>query len=267
MVPALRAAPAITTLRDEDGQVFAAIWTSGRKRLMHLPGVATFVCPLDGPKSTATPEPGVSPPAVVEAFHRFVVPVQLYFAGYEVLHASAVRTREGTVGFCAEAGTGKTTLAYGLSTRGSPLWADDALALDVSQRPHALLLPFNPRLRPRAMRFFEASSFRPPLRSPAEQESVPVAALAVVKRVTGGTNAVRIERLSGGSAFHDLVRHAYRVDLKADYARRKTLIENYMKIVASVPVFEISFRPGFQRFPSVLDRVAEFLDAELGQAA
>ena len=232
---------------------------------MLLPGVANFICPSGGPRVTATAEPGVSRGAVAEAFDRLVVPLLLYFAGHEVLHASAIQGENGVVGFCAEAGTGKSTLAYGLSTRGFRLFADDALAVDVSQQPRALLLPFGPRLRPKTRKFFETSSSLSSSDPPAERDRL--VALAVIKRIAAGGVAAQIEQLRGGRAFHEVVRHAYRLGLQHDYARRKTLIENYMRIVGSVPVFEISFRPGFQRFPSVLDRVAEFLDAELGQAA
>ena len=234
---------------------------------MHLPGVATFVSALDGRAVTAAPEPGVRDSAVDQAFYEFVVPLQLYFGGYEVLHASAVRSRAGAVGFCAAAGTGKTTLAYGLSARGLALWADDALVLDVSRRPQALLLPFSTRLRPAAKRFFEGSRMSPRVDPPPHEEVVPLAALAVIKRVAVGEREVQIERLGGADAFHALVEHAYRLDLDADHARRRALIEGYLKIVASVPVFEIGFRPGFRLFPSVLARVGDWLDGELGDAA
>lgn len=258
--------PDVQTLY-KDGKIFAEIWTSGCDRFMHLSSVATFICSLGERRVTATAEQGVSQTAVDEAFHLFVVPLLLYFAGCEVLHASAVQTTTGIVGFCAAAGTGKSTLAYGLSGRGFPLWADDALALDVSQKPRALLLGFNPRLRPPAAKFFETLSVRPRLKSPAQVEFPPLAALAVISRTVRGKDAIEIERLSGGGAFNEVVRHAYRLGLKTDYVRRKMLIENYMKIAASVPVFDIRFRPGFRRFPVILDRVSELLDDEFGQTA
>jgi hypothetical protein len=253
--------PGAKTLRAEDGQMLAVSWTRGRDRFIQLPGLATFTC--SGSRVVASAERSVSETAVAAAFQRSVVPLLLYFAGHEVLHASAVRSTRGVIGFCAEAGTGKSTLAYGLSTRGLPLWADDALALDVSGKLRALLLPFEPRLRDRTVRFFETSSLEPV--PPAEGCAAPLAALAVIKRMAGNSDVVQIERLKGGRAFDAVVRHAYRLDLKTDFTRRKRLIENYMKIIAAVPVFEIRFRPQFQHFPSVLAAVTELFDAELGQ--
>lgn len=263
-VPAPESGPDAKTLRNEDGQILAVSWTRGRDRFIHLPGLATFICSGDGSRVVASVERRVSQTAVAAAFKRSVVPLLLYFAGHEVLHASAVRSPKGVIGFCAEAGTGKSTIACGLSTRGFPVWADDALALDVSGKLRALLLPFEPRLRDRTVRFFETSSLEPV--SAVGVEAAPLAALAVIKRIAGNADVVQIERLKGGRAFDAVVTHAYRLDLKTDFTRRKRLIENYMKIIASVPVFEIRFKPQFQHFPSVLAAVTELFDAEPGQA-
>jgi hypothetical protein len=49
--------------------------------------------------------------------------------GFEALHASAVRYEEGSVGFLAEMGGGKTALAAELVRRGHPLFCDDVLVL------------------------------------------------------------------------------------------------------------------------------------------
>jgi hypothetical protein len=264
ITPISEPAPGDETLRNECGEVFAAIRTSGHERIMRMPGVASFTSSPGCARVTAEAEPGVSNAAVTRTFHKSVVPLLLYWAGHEVLHASAVGSAKGVVGFCAEGGTGKSTLAYGLSTRGFPFWADDALALDVRQQPRALLLPFDPGLRPRSARFFEASSSLPA--PPADGTSAPVAALALFKRVATGDNVVQIGQLTGGRAFDEVIRHAYRLGLRSDHERRRTLVGNYMKIVASVPVFEIAFRPGFSRFAPVLQAIAEWLDAEFSQA-
>ena len=49
--------------------------------------------------------------------------------GWEALHASAVLSPQGVVAFCAGSGTGKSTIARGLSERGYQLCADDAVAV------------------------------------------------------------------------------------------------------------------------------------------
>jgi hypothetical protein len=263
--PPRKSALGVETLRDEHGDVLAWLWSSGRDRVMQMPGVATFACSHSECRVTAATEPGVSEAEVTQAFHKFVVPLLLYFQGHELLHASAVQGPNGIVGFCGEAGTGKSTLAYGLSTRGFALWADDALALELGNGPRAFVVPFALRLRPASLKFFEASSSRPV--PPAEGGTAPVVGLATITQVAAEKDVARIERLTGGRAFHEVVRHSYRAGLRTDHGRRQTLVENYMKIVASVPVFEIAFQPGFERFAAVLDVVAEWLDAEFAQVA
>jgi hypothetical protein len=264
--PILESAPDLETVRDEDGAAVALVWTHGRDRVVQMPGIATYTCSPGSRRVTAVAEPDVPGLTVTEAFQKSVVPLLLYFAGHEVLHASAIQCEGGVVGFCAGAGTGKSTLAYGLSTRGFPLWADDALAVDTRAGVRAILLPFDSWLDTQSLTFFERSSPLSPAQL-AQGEAAPLAALAVVNRAAGNTEAARIERLEGGRAFHEVVRHSYRVGLTTDRARRQDLVENYMKIVASLPVFEIAFRPGFERFPTVLDLIAEWLDAGFAQAA
>jgi hypothetical protein len=53
--------------------------------------------------------------------------------GYEALHASAVACSRGVVAIAGPSGTGKTTLALELMTRGMPLVCDDVLTLSIAQ--------------------------------------------------------------------------------------------------------------------------------------
>lgn len=52
-----------------------------------------------------------------------------FIHGFELLHASAVETEQGVVGFLAATGAGKTSLAAELMRRGMVLFCDDVLAL------------------------------------------------------------------------------------------------------------------------------------------
>lgn len=60
-----------------------------------------------------------------------VVPRILELKGLLVLHASAVVTSAGAVGFMGPTGSGKSTLATLLAVSGLPLLSDDALVLEV----------------------------------------------------------------------------------------------------------------------------------------
>ena len=255
-------APGVEVLRDEDGNALAISWANAGQRFLHVVGVAVFEWSRDQHRITAAAPPDVPRPSVTAAFHKNVVPLLHYFAGYEVLHASAVRSAAGIVGFCADAGTGKSTLAYGLGTRGFPQWADDALAIDLSrERPMALALPFESRLRSRAREFFHgATPFR------ASDAEAPLAALGLIVRAPLEDDVVRLEKLAGGRAFDEVVQHAYRLGLRTDHDRRRALIENYLRLVAVVPVYEIRFRPGFESLAAVVEIVGERLADEVGRA-
>jgi len=147
---------------DHDGAEFAYFYSANRAHWMHFPDVATFRLPTDESGVTAMVEPKVSQVLVVDAFQRYVLPMTLYLAGKEVLHASAVLGPRGVVAACALSQTGKSTVGYGLGRRGYPLWADDAVVFDVSRHSvTALPLPFRMRLRPPAVHGFLRGRPRP----------------------------------------------------------------------------------------------------------
>lgn len=76
-----------------------------------------------------------------------VLPLALHQAGLLTLHASAVETADGAVGFLGAKGAGKSTLALRLCRSGARLLTDDALPVDAG--PPARALPGVPRLRVR----------------------------------------------------------------------------------------------------------------------
>ena len=93
---------------------------------------------------------------VQDIFKRFVTPFVLQTHGYEVIHASAVKSKAGVIGFCAHSNTGKSSIAYGMSKRGYQLWTDDTLLFEASDNyviTHRL--PFKIRLLTDTSLFFE----------------------------------------------------------------------------------------------------------------
>jgi hypothetical protein len=58
-----------------------------------------------------------------------VLPAISVMRGYEALHAATVEGPEGVIAIMAPSGTGKTTLALELMSRGMPLFADDVCVL------------------------------------------------------------------------------------------------------------------------------------------
>jgi hypothetical protein len=150
------------------------------------------------------------------------------------------------VALCARSGTGKSTLAYGLSRRaGYELYADDAVAFDASgPEVTAVPLPFTLHLRPASAEHFGAVAAR----GPAGGERAPLAAVVVMAR--GAELAAR--RLTAAEAFTAALQHAYCFDLEARPRRRETA-ERYLELTARVPVHELTFPAGFERLPELLD--------------
>lgn len=196
---------------------------------------------------------------------RIVLPWLLQALGYEMLHASAVRTPRGVVAFCGDSGAGKSTIATGLSRRGYPVWADDALLLEVGARIGAIALPFVVRLRSEPAEFFglgwrgDGSSCD---LSEIERDPVDLAAVCVLKRRagSGGGEVTRCRR--GPAALTALLAHACTFNL-SDLDRKRRMVAQYLAVAARIPVFEAGVQPGLERLPELLDQLeARIIHAE-----
>src|ERR1700681_3983242 len=159
--PARAFDPRFEVWRDLEGEVYAYAESCGDEYRMHLPGLASFRFSSRGDEVSAEINGATTEELVLDAYRRRVLPMALQVSGREVLHASAVRSRAGVMALCADSGTGKSTIAFGLNSRGYPLWADDLVAFEVSDHgTHAISLPFNLRLRPSAAALFGVSASR-----------------------------------------------------------------------------------------------------------
>jgi hypothetical protein len=225
--------------------------------------VASFQFGAPADTVTAWPHRAVRREAIAETYYRSVLPIVLQACGTEVLHASAVQAG-GVVALCGTSGTGKSSIAFGLSRRGHRLWADDAVAFDLSgPSVVALPLPFEMRLRPRAAAFFGveaeaagAASSGGPLQQVA-LDPVPLAALCVLSRGEEERRGrgVKIERLRPPAGLAALLAHAYCFSLEEDLKR--SMVQHYMELAARVPVFALRFRPGLELLPLILDEIEQ----------
>lgn len=220
---------------------------------MEFPGIARFSLAADGRCVTAVPHPDSDLDEVIDLYRRSAVPVFLQAAGMEVLHASAVLTPRGVIGLCAEARTGKSTLAYALARRGYRAWADDALAVELSTDPVTTSpLPFRLRLRPSAAAYFarELAPESPGARVAAGQSPQPLAALVVLRRSERG--ALTLRHLAPARAFAALLPHAYCFSLR-ELGDKRRIVERYLELARRVPVQELEFPPCFEALPDTLD--------------
>jgi hypothetical protein len=225
---------------------------------MRMPGLATFVW-RDGSDEVTAVTAGATRSAVEDAFERCVLPMVLHTRGLQVLHASAVRGPRGVLAFCATSGTGKSTVAYGLSRRaGYSLWADDAAAFDTA-RPgvQALPLPFSLHLRPSSLAYFGDKTAS--VAAVTAAEPAPLTAVFVLERAADPLVAVaHAARLPAADGFTAVLQHAYCFDLETRRRRRETA-EQYLELTARVPVCRLRFRTGLKTLPAVLDRIEEIV--------
>jgi hypothetical protein len=245
-----------TVWRDDADAVVALGHTVGSNHWVHLLGVGAFGFPVHAGGVTAIPEPGIGPGIIEDAFRRMILPLALQAHGHEVLHASAVRTPAGVIALCARSGTGKSTIACALSTRGHLLWADDAVCFERGDAGiDALPLPFTLRLRPASAAFFADRPVDNGLKSPEGRERV--AAVFVLERAPGAQGD--LERLGPADAFPTVLAHGYCFTTN-DRERTGAMVRNYLELVDRVPTFRLTFSEGLDRLDNLLDMIEGALE-------
>ena len=219
----------------------------------------------DAQSITAYPEPGARLSSVWDVYRRSVLPMAMQAAGWEVLHASGIVAAGGVVAFCARSKTGKSTMAYGLSRRGFPQWADDGVVVGVHGGIVALPLPFEVRLREGSERLLrgtlpEHSRFE--FNGPGAQvhaSPLPIRAICVLDRSSDLDAPVRIAPIAPAEAFTALLTHAHEFDW-SDADRRAAMVETYLRVVADVPMFAVSFVPSADRIDALFDAIVDALN-------
>jgi len=254
--------------QDEFGRKLATCYAIDGRHWVDVPGVARFGVNRPSDAVEAIAYPSAAPEEINEVYNDSVLPLVVHVHGVEALHASAVLSPQGVVAFCAGSGTGKSTIARGLSERGYPLWADDAVAFEVSgPAVNALSLPFRIRLRPDAASFFARDRVARRIDlggSDQVDRSASLAALCVLKREPGLTSGgVTVKTLQASSAFPALLEHAYCFSL-VDAERKRRMMERYLVVSARVRILEIRFAAGLEHLPAMLDRIEETALQELG---
>jgi hypothetical protein len=234
----------------EQGQVCAYGYAAAGGDWMHLPGLATFRL---GPEVVAFPLPSATPETVGDAFERSVLPMALQALGGEALHASGVVGPSGVVALCGDSGVGKSTLAWALSARGHLLWADDAVAFEISDAGvTAVPLPFRINLRPDAAALLGEGRAPKSLEGP----SPPLAAAVILRRDVG--RRVSVRRLEGGQAFRVALEQGY-CYRPGDAERRERMVSAYLELVARVPVIEFRFEPAWEHLDVLVDALEEIV--------
>lgn len=255
--------PRTEVWRDGEGGVYAYAESLGDEYWMHLPDLASFRFSSRGDEVAAAVTSAAREELVLDAYRRRVLPMALQVCGREILHASAVRSATGVAALCADSETGKSTIAFGLSSRGYPLWADDLVAFEISDSGgRAISLPFDLRLRPSAAALFESDTSRSQIAASDDaspgKETAPLTAICVLRRGDAAAPLVATRRLSSAEAFAAVLAHAWSFGIQ-NGERKRRMIHNYLNLVAGTPVYDICFQPGLTNLPAILDAIEQLL--------
>jgi len=240
--------------KDDRGDVYARARVGVDGYWLEWDGLGAFRFQPPDSRVSAWPAPNVARRHLVDAFERFLQPIVLQALGHPVLHASGALGTSGAVAFCGVSGSGKSTIARGLSRLGYVQFADDAVVLsfsgtDILVRP----LPFAPRLRPSAIEALGA----PPGANQAESgpaDRVPLTSIILLSQDLDLDQSVWARRVPKHQAFQRVLTHAHSF-APEDPAEAARLARDYLELVGRVAVFDLAYRPDFSSFPEVLDAV------------
>jgi hypothetical protein len=246
--PATRKQVGAEVWRDAAGEVCAYGGQEAEGYWLVVPGVGQFLVNSKADVVDASIEGSVARELVDDTFRRIVLPLAVQARGSEVLHASAVLTGSGVVGFCGVSGSGKSTFAFALGKGVNAVYADDALALEWTPDGFDVArLPFRLSLRDPAATFLGAG---PGMHEPGPlPERAPLHALCILEKVPVDRHS--IARLEDASAFTAVLPHAYCFTL-AESKRTRAMVDAYLHLVACVPVIHVRFPHDLKALPRIV---------------
>lgn len=258
--------PGLQRWQDPDGREFGFSVYKHGQYWVRFHAYGTFVVQAGSWEAVGFPNEGVASGLFRDVFLRLIAPWILQRQDWECLHASAVLFGSGVVSFCGPSGRGKSTIARGYRDRGATLYADDAVPFVIRDGvPMAARIPQRLRLRgPAASWFGEA-----PCPAPEEHDGDevvhdlepslrPISAVYWLEpMVVAEERPLRlVERLPGMESFFLLLGQAYCLTLADSICNRK-MVNNYLYLVHSVPVFRLTFPSGLNRMSTILNCVEE----------
>ena len=217
---------------------------------MRIHHVGDFIVDPGYERVSGFPEGGVSDAWFHETFFRLIVPWIIQRCEWDCLHGSAVLTDSGVLTFCGPSGRGKSTLARAFCEHGGVAYADDAVPFRMREgRAWASSIP--QRLRPREPAAAAyAKSITPGGVQFTQSELVyalhetarPLEAVFWLEpmRPSRQLAAPEVLPLATPDAFRRLLTEAHCMTLSDPAANRK-MIENYFELVATTPVYQLTF--------------------------
>jgi hypothetical protein len=231
-------------------------WLSFAKKnsdyLLRFPNLADFTVSNDGRSVVCHPVPGIPLETIRHLLIDQVIPLLLSKQEKLALHASAVVSDEGAIAFMGMTGRGKSTLAASFSKNLSIL-TDDCLLLK-RKNGQVFGLPSYPGLRLWPDSILNLFDRQPNLCQVAHYtekqrigsgdaditffpQDAPMRRVYVLQTSDGSksVDGVQIVKLSPQSAFMELVKHAYRIDVHSPENLRNEF--NHLTELAALPIF------------------------------
>ena len=209
----------------------------------------------------AEPDPLADEQGLLDAYRSAALPMAVQIVlDSQALHASGVvAPGRGVVAFCGLSQSGKSTLAYALSLRGYPIWADDVLALDASDSDgvRSLRLPFRLKLRAASAAYFDAADTEMSCDDddPEAWTRMPLAAIFVLGRIAASAGRGEpVRRLAHDDALLAVLGHAFFFQPQTKEERRR-MMRDYLEVVARVPVFAVEVGASLETLNVLLDEV------------
>jgi hypothetical protein len=241
---------------DECGKVFARAFSSDDHYRIDWPGAGAFAFRPGSRDVLVWPEPDARHEEISDTFDRLLQPVILQALGKQALHAAASVGPCGTIAFCGNAGSGKSTLGFAMRQAGYRQLADDALVLRLEQDQVSVCpLPFAPRLRPACRLHFGNSDQNPAPHVDVRPADLVLSAIFLLRQ-DEQTERPRLALLPQAQAFPAVLTHAYCYDAQ-DGSHTRRLVDSYLAIVSLVPVFALQYRPDLQQLPQLIEIIQD----------
>jgi hypothetical protein len=246
-----------------------SVWATEEGYLLRWEGKGDFHIGKDGRSVSCDVNSELGRGWLTANLYGLVLAFALHLKGVRNLHASAVVLPSGAVGFLAAPGSGKSSLAAALATRGYPFLTDDLLAMTEDSGKFCAHpgFPFTSLSAASVSALGDGVPAATPMLPLGEKSRVaindhwaefhpapaPLSALFILRR-GAAEEAIRLERLPRDEAIRLLLDNTIGLPiLPAETLQAQMAF--LARLTASVPVWLLSYPTGFQHTPRTIQKI------------
>ena len=256
---------------DRSKEVWAHFARTGEGYLLRFPSCGDFMLSADTMQIRCRPKPEIPEVTVRHLLLDQIIPLVLSRREAVVLHASAVLTPHGVIGFAGKSGQGKSTLAASFAQQECALVSDDCLVLRavhgcwiaLPSYPGVRLWPSTAEALVRENTHTGDVAHYSMKQRISDAELLPFAnKSAPIRRLfflADDASHVSIQRLSSGQAFVSLVGFTYNLDIE-DPAFLRRQFEAVGQLTTDVPAYAIHYPRQFASLPAVWETILNHLE-------